>query len=208
MRRFGPIVFFFVLLQTSSFANTLVFTSYGPGDTYDTTLGYTLGQGYSEGNLFQPSMTGMLAEIDLALSHYIGSTVVNMQLMTDNNNMPGTVIESFTLNPTTAFGTQGVAVPAISVLHPILDAQKTYWLILSSDSASANAWYNNSQGMVGPRYCSGPVPCFMNTNALVMPYTMAAFDVVDSQILAPEPSTFLLMAGALLGGLAVRLRRR
>jgi hypothetical protein len=164
-----------------SFGTTVVFTTYAPGNVYNTSGSYTVGSGFIEGNLFQPSLTGVLKEIDFALSNLSGSPNVNIQLLTDNNNAPGTLIESYTVTATTPFPSTGVVVPALSTVRPILDAEKAYWLLLSSDSASNNPWYFNSVGATGMRYVNG----------IITPDSiMATFSVVDDPLLAPEPSSF------------------
>lgn len=173
--------FLSLMTLSCSFGTTVVFTTYAPGNVYNTSGSYTVGSGFIEGNLFQPSLTGVLKEIDFALSNLSGSPNVNIQLLTDNNNAPGTLIESYTVTATTAFPSTGVVVPALSTVRPILDAEKAYWLLLSSDSASNNPWYFNSVGATGMRYVNG----------IVTPDSvMATFSVVDDPLLAPEPSSF------------------
>lgn len=181
MLRIGPLAFLSLMTLSCSFGTTVVFTTYAPGNVYNTVGSYTVGSGFTEGNLFQPSLTGVLKEIDFALSNLSGSPNVNIQLLTDNNNAPGTLIESYTVTATTAFPSTGVVVPALSTVRPILDAEKAYWLLLSSDSASNNPWYFNSVGATGMRYVNG----------IVTPDSvMATFSVVDDPLLAPEPSSF------------------
>lgn len=181
MLRIGPLAFLSLMTLSCSFGTTVVFTTYAPGNVYNTSGSYTVGSGFIEGNLFQPSLTGVLKEIDFALSNLSGSPNVNIQLLTDNNNAPGTLIESYTVTATTPFPSTGVVVPALSTVRPILDAQKAYWLLLSSDSASNNPWYFNSVGATGMRYVNG----------IVTPDSvMATFSVVDDPLLAPEPSSF------------------
>lgn len=181
MLRIGPLAFLSLMTLSCSFGTTVVFTTYAPGNVYNTSGSYTVGSGFIEGNLFQPSLTGVLKEIDFALSNLSGSPNVNIQLLTDNNNAPGTLIESYTVTATTAFPSTGVVVPALSTVRPILDAEKAYWLLLSSDSASNNPWYFNSVGATGMRYVNG----------IVTPDSvMATFSVVDDPLLAPEPSSF------------------
>lgn len=181
MLRIGPLAFLSLMTLSCSFGTTVVFTTYAPGNVYNTSGSYTVGSGFIEGNLFQPSLTGVLKEIDFALSNLSGSPNVNIQLLTDNNNAPGTLIESYTVTATTPFPSTGVVVPALSTVRPILDAEKAYWLLLSSDSASNNPWYFNSVGATGMRYVNG----------IITPDSiMATFSVVDDPLLAPEPSSF------------------
>jgi hypothetical protein len=187
MLRIGPVVLVSLALPFSTFASGIVFSTYAPGLTYGT-VGYTVGSGWTSGNLFQPSLTGVLQEVDFAIGNETGDTVVNIQLLTNDNGNPGTLLESYTINATNKFSSAGAFEPALSVVHPILDAEKQYWLLVTSDAVSDNPWYFNSLGVQGSRYENGTITID----------NMATFQVVDSQLLAPEPSTFALGFLALL----------
>jgi hypothetical protein len=176
---------------------------------------YTVGNGFTEDNLFQPSLTGALDHIDLSLGHQSGpSNSVNVQLLTDNGGTPGTLLETWGVTVTNVFGSQGSSIqefpqnlgkllssiPALSAVHPILDADKAYWLLATSDSSSNNPWYLSTLVINGPQYDSG-------ANPNVYTFELAAFDVYDGQIFSPEPSSSALILGALCVGLAARSRR-
>jgi len=182
--------------QLPAFSSTIVFSTYGPNDTYDLTRAYTVGMTMTAGNSFLPQFTGPLQEIDFALSNATGNGTVNVQLLTDSGGAPGTLIESYTVTVTSTFPSAGSVVPALSVIHPILHEDTAYWLILSADTGSDNPWYFNSIGITGPRFETG----------LIVPDTMATFRVIESSVAAPEPSVFVLMALGL--ATVAGLRRR
>jgi hypothetical protein len=201
MLRVGPLALLsLVVLAFPAFGATIVFSTYAPGATYDPIAAYTVGMGYTTGNLFQPSMSGKLTEIDLALGHYPGTQddIVNIQLMTDNNGAPGSLLEAFTVQATSPFGTQGTVVPALSVAQPILDADQAYWLLMTSDAQSNNPWYYNTLNVTGLVWSS------WNNGTFFPDSPMATFTVFDSEIYAPEPSSFALVVCALCLGVAVR----
>jgi hypothetical protein len=204
MFRVGPLALLSLVLFTSpAFGASIVFSTYAPGNTYDPIAAYTVGVGYTEGNLFQPSMTGKLEEIDLALGHFpdVGNDVVNVQLLTNNNGTPGSLLEAFTVYATSPLGSQGTVVAALSVAQPILDADQAYWLLVTSDAQSNNPWYYNSLEINGLTWNT------WNNGTYYPDSTMAAFRVFDSEIYAPEPSSFVLVVCALCVGVGVRARR-
>jgi hypothetical protein len=177
-------------IQMPLFGAVVTFDTYGPGDTYGT-IGYTIGSGQTSGDLFAPSFTGNLFEIDLALSNARGSNFVNVQLTADNNGAPGSVIESYTVVATNVFSSPGSVVQALSTLHPLLTAGTNYWLLATTDDASLDPWYFSITGATGLRY---------STMSGVTTDTMAAFRVLSIPQV-PEPSTLfagLVLAGAML----------
>ena len=127
-----------------------VFSTFGPGDSYDTS-GYILhsvipgweNQDLDQGDrfIFSGTQSYTLDSIELALDYtqYPGTgptNVVDVWLMTDVGvpgfppgfHQPGDVIEAFSLN--VARMSQGIKV-GNSVLHPVLNPDTNYWLIAS-----------------------------------------------------------------------------
>jgi hypothetical protein len=196
MHRIGPLVFLCMgFSQVSSFASVTAFSTYGPGDVYDSTRGYTVGLSFTGGASFLPEFTGPLGEIDFALGNERGSNTVNAQLLTDVGGVPGVVIENYTLNVTNSFASPGSVVVGTSTLHPVLQAGTHYWLMLSSDSASNNPWYPNSIGVVGPQYEAGTIK----------QDTLGTFRVIESSVFTPEPAPLAITA---LGLAAVTLLKK
>ena len=113
----------------------ILFNNFGPGHSFDTNSGWTIGNGsaydnagYSQGLQFTPSLSGTLGTIEVALFSRSGS-VVNASLMTDNNDQPGSLIEQFTFS-----GITGVAAiySAPSVAKPTLTVGTYYWFVVTA----------------------------------------------------------------------------
>ena len=79
-------------------APTVLFNTFGPGDTYDIGSGYTIGfPDWSQGNQF--SFTGStsysLDTIELATGFIRGTNQIDVFLMSDASGEPGGIIETF-----------------------------------------------------------------------------------------------------------------
>ena len=185
MLRHGLLIVVCLFCQIPLSASILAFTTYGPGDTYDTRRGYTVGAGYTGGNLFMPFTTGPFYEVDLALAYAQGSHTVQVELAMDSGGAPGAVIESFSVNVNNTFGSPGAVVQVFSVLQPVLQAGTPYWLLATTDASSNDPWYYSSIGVTGPRF----------DGTTVFTDTMAAFRVLEATAAGPtntpEPSTVL-----------------
>ena len=130
-------------------AQQLLFTTFGPSESYIGSLGGVIGGGElwllsgNNGSIqeaaFTPSATAPFLRADLALlynyvpsSSLIGPPDLDITLTTDNNDSPGGPLETFHLS--NVFG--GLQSPAIlsvnSVDHPTLQAGVQYWLVVST----------------------------------------------------------------------------
>src|ERR1700752_2216341 len=77
-------------------ADPVIFNSFGPGDTYNLNSVYAIGgpTHFEQGQLFRAVMEGRLTRLDIAMTVLTRGEVI-VDLMTDNDNSPGLVIESF-----------------------------------------------------------------------------------------------------------------
>jgi hypothetical protein len=182
-----------------------VFDSYAPGNTYDIAgLALTVGNGYTEGNLFRPTLSGYLLQIDFALGYMVGSNTVDIQLRADNGGTPGALIESYNaLLVTNTYPSQGSVVSAISTLQPVLQGGTPYWVLVSADARSNDPWYLNSVGMTGPYYMIGPSA----PGGAISTDTLGTFRVIDDVII-PEPAAAVSVLSALCCGVFAFRRRR
>jgi hypothetical protein len=115
-------------------ASTIIYSTFGPGDTYDVTSGWTIGGPgvYVQGLQFTPAENGVVQTIEIAAFRPAGGTAVNVSLTTDAGDQPGSVLETV---PICCFGDTASIQLANSVLRPLLTGGTKYWLVVSSVAA-------------------------------------------------------------------------
>jgi hypothetical protein len=130
-------------------AQSVVFNSFGSGNTYNTATvwgisGASVSGGYrGQAEFFTPTVSGYLSSVLLATYHVSGSTLSNFYIAVDTTNgVPGTILESFlsVVNPTGLL-------TLTSATRPFLQAGTEYWLCDEpATPTSYNGWYYNNQG--------------------------------------------------------------
>jgi hypothetical protein len=164
-----------------------IFNNFGPGDTYDTSGGYSLGLVVNRiGDAFSPAGSSFVVDtIELAaFAETPSQSGLDAFLMTDANGSPGTVIEAFHFtNPVPP-----TPLVADSVLRPILNADTQYWLIASLTNPEVEGtWFVNN---IEDR---GTHAFFFNGNWVVETGgRRGAFRITGTPVTIPEPSTFVL----------------
>ncbi len=130
-------------------APVVVFSNYGPGDTYNSSVGWGINgsaiqpYGYrGQAQRFTPGITANLTSIELALFRWSGSGRSNFSLVEDAAGYPtGPVLENFSNVLSSAHTV------LTSLAHPLLDAGTTYWLRAEPyDTTTSSGWYYNNQG--------------------------------------------------------------
>jgi hypothetical protein len=147
-----------VLLGVGSLQAGVVFSTLGPGDSYNTSAGYTIGFAgaeYDQGNQFSIS-TGTsqrLDSIELGIFLVQGTNSVDVWLMTDNAGEPGAIIEAFNFTNMGPFGQYNPLLVGTSVLNPVLNPGVDYWLIASAPSENDTwaAWNRSQPEVTGLR---------------------------------------------------------
>jgi hypothetical protein len=124
-----------LLLAIPSHA-AVIFSTLGPGDTYNTSVGYAIGVSpyeYEQGNSFAFSVAApyYLDTIELAVGHVSGTNEIDVWLMSDAAGEPGAIIEAFNFTNLGAFGDNNPLLVGTSVLRPVLTPGTDYWLIAS-----------------------------------------------------------------------------
>jgi hypothetical protein len=133
-------------------AQVVVFDNLGSApygnDGYSTFGLYSDGYHYERGMQFTPSQTIKLSTLELALgeAYFPGgsaqSGTAQVQLMTDTNNAPATVLESWTSGTLSGYPGNASAQTFTSMQTPTLAAGSNYWIVLSDASGSSlgGAW--------------------------------------------------------------------
>ena len=184
----------------------VVFNSFGPGNTYVTTVGWgvegaSVTAGYrGQAEWFVPGVSGSLSIIQLAMFRSSGSGRSNFYLAQDNGGIPGTILESY-LN---VFSPGGL-LTLTSTAQSLLQAGNEYWLCAEpADSTTVSGWYYNNQNQAnGFAFERSPWSWSAFTDAAHSP-SSGVFRVSVTPV--PEPS----IAGlAILGiGLLTRSSRK
>jgi hypothetical protein len=197
----GVVAILSLSLSIKSANAQTVFDSFGPGDTFDTSIAYLIDPIGSLGFMFTPSFSGPLSSISIALSD--NSSVVNsVDVFLTDSSAPGTLpntLESWSLAGLPNYSVAYTPSLLASVAHPILTAGTTYTLY--AKSTGDMTWNRNTLGMTGNYVFSSNGTNFGAGSGLAQ----GAFRVNLASSSAPEPGTLALLA---IGGTIGVLRRR
>jgi hypothetical protein len=140
-------------MPATSHADSIIFTNFGPGFAYNTTVGNIVGNdgvgdNLAHGDTFTPTSTETLTALYLALSCFSSCPEsYTVALTRDAGDQPGAVLASFT-EAGTALGTFGSNNPPIFISTSSLQltASTQYWVTVTSDLNNTLAWNWNSTG--------------------------------------------------------------
>jgi len=135
-------------------ADTVVFSNFGAGSSYNTIVANSVGNAfdgnnYGEGDTFTPTSTTKLSSIDIALSCLFAGgcpDAFTVALDTSSGDAPATVVESFSVAGTSLglLGSSNAPIVLTSVLDPTLTSGTQYWVTVTSDLNDSIGWNLNS----------------------------------------------------------------
>lgn len=142
-------------------ASTIIFDSFGPGDSYDINEGASVcGPNsviglFSSGFSFVPATTLSLDTIQVAVGTIGGTNAFSLQLQAGNgaSGGPGTVLENILVSgQMQPFGFANPLISVTSVARPVLQAGNTYWLVAVGEDDAWAAWDMSNLGLRGMYY--------------------------------------------------------
>jgi hypothetical protein len=178
-------------------ASIVVYSDFGPGQTYGSSLNDAAGStsfigeqiGYADP--FTPTSTVTFASVVLPLSSVSGTKSLIVSLRPSVSGQPGSPLESFTVTGLPSFPTSTVYT-LNSLLNPVLTAGSTYWIaIFPGGSNTVAGWNFDSVGVNGgAANVNGSATWTHNPDN-----TSSAFEVLGNAVPTPEPASLSMLAG-------------
>jgi hypothetical protein len=203
------------LVPVPAAADSILYTTFGPGRTFDnlsgTFFGFEAGEEdspdsrFARAMPFTPRKTGTLGAIALAIQSPLfepgpGSIVIN--LFAADGDLPGRLIESFMRTEPVDLGVAEFQ----SVLNPLIQAGETYYLEATTSGVYNGTWFGSPDPVFGNvrdvyRVNNGPWRVSVRDFA-------AAFEISGDLNASPVPEpASLLLVGAGLAAAALRRRK-
>jgi hypothetical protein len=187
------------------------FTNFGPGSSYNTTVGNPVGNAfdgnnYAEGDTFTPLVSESFSSLRIALScASVCTDNFDVSLTRSTSGAPGAVLENFVVSAASlgVLGANNVPLVLNAVNGPMLAAGTQYWITVSSDLNNSIAWNLNSSGDMSAEAISlnGGLS-WLSPSGL----TPGAFEVQGVGVVGvPEPACITLLLTGIIAVIGVLL---
>jgi hypothetical protein len=190
-----------------------IFSNFGAGSSYNTSVGNSIGNDFSgsnnaQGDTFTTSAAYTVTSLEIALSSFFSTNTDELQvsLTADSGDSPGAVLASFNVLPGT-LGTLGANNAPVTFSAPpgiTLTAGTQYWVTVADvRGLDSNFWNWNSTGDTSDQAIStdGGSTWFSPSGLTPGAYGVEGVAVV------PEPSTLVLLSSGVVGLLCGQWRR-
>jgi hypothetical protein len=207
------LIFGGTLLMLTAHGSTIVFSTFGPGDTYNPSLSYFVGNGannYEPAAQFTAGASRNLANVDLGLTYFNGSNPadrqINVFLYGDASGSPDNANQTLlgSVTPVAQFdGVTNNSVVSLSVAGTVpVTAGSTYWLVLKPTSfGTDDAWNLSSPAITGLTSVSHDDSTWLSGLN-----TLPAFRITVASSVPDSGPTIVLMILSLVGTLLVGRR--
>jgi hypothetical protein len=168
---------------------TLIYNSFGPGDTYVTYEGAGVdgpgsGNGlFSSGFSFVPASALTLDTVQVAIATISGTNAFSLLIQAADgpSGIPGTVLETFQVSgQMQPFGFVNPLITVTSVARPELEAGNKYWLVALGEGDALAAWNINNLGLYGTYYSYQGVREVLLDNQLICAFQITGVPEPDS----------------------------
>jgi PEP-CTERM motif len=196
----------------------VIFSNFGPDDSFNHgqargVVGpmVPIGNPRSTAMPFTPEFTAFfdMAELPLALV-FLSPNLVTVQVRANDptgGGIPGAILEEFQLTNLPVVSPQIFQV--VSTLHPLLEAEETYWLAaIAGTPTTWGAWFLTEPPQSGHNATTPDLGATWRRDEFGQG-TSSAFRISGTPDGAiPEPATFVLLGAGALGLLGYGWRRR